>query len=327
LHKPETNVLNFNLGIDFVKILNMELISCITPTFNRSKLLEMAILSCLNQSYPEWEMIIVDDGSTDDTESVVQKYMIKDKRIKYFHNPKKGAASARNYGILQSKGKYIAFLDDDDINLPYRFESQLNAAKNSGSGFIVSGYWVADRNTGRILSEHKLELKGEGAGFTSRWFIKKELLETVGGFCESFPSMMEIELSYRIATHERFVLHDRVVSVLNLTANSVSRNKNNSLKGKVMLMEQLGENMLPAEAAWWYFIIGIDYYCLSDIKNAKKYIRKASELRNSFPYKLGNVYASHISSEKRLQKKINIKILQTIANHNFPLLVKHPVVK
>jgi len=303
------------------------LISCIIPTFNRASLLKDAIESTINQTFKNWELLIIDDGSEDNTKDIIHEYVNKDNRIKYFTNTGKGQSSARNVGIKNASGEFIAFLDDDDINLPYRFESQLNAAKNSGSGFIVSGYQVADRNTGRILSEHKLELKGEGAGFTSRWFIKKELLETVGGFCESFPSMVEIELSYRIATHERFVLHDRVVSVLNITSNSVSRNKNNRLKGKVMLMEQLGENMLPAEAAWWYFIIGIDYYCLSDIENARIYIRKASELRKSFPYKLGNVYASHISSEKKLKKKINMKILQTLANHNFPLLVNHPVVK
>ncbi len=303
------------------------LISCIIPTFNRASLLKDAIESTINQTFKNWELLIIDDGSEDNTKEIIKEYINKDNRIKYFTNTGKGQSSARNTGIKTASGEFIAFLDDDDINLPYRFESQLNAAKNSGAGFIVSGYQVADRNTGRILSEHKLELKGEGAGFTSRWFIKRGLIESVGGFDENYPSMVEIELSYRIAGRERFVLHDRVVSVLNITANSVSRNKNNSLKGKVMLMEQLGGSILPAEAAWWYFIIGIDYYCLSDIENAKSYIRKASELRNSFPYKLGNVYASHISSEKRLQKKINIKILQTIANHNFPLLVNHPVVK
>ncbi len=324
MHKPETNVLNFNLGIDFVKILNMELISCITPTFNRSKLLENAILSCLNQTYPEWEMIIVDDGSTDDTESVVQKYMIKDKRIKYFHNPKKGAASARNYGILQSKGKYIAFLDDDDENLPHRFKSQINAVKKSGFQFILSGYQV--KCNGRLISKHLEGLKGKGAGIGIRWFIDRELLFKAGLFDESMPSMQEVELSYRIAEFEIFANHRDIVVTAGKTLNSISRS-NNGLDGKIKLMEKQKNKMPSFEAAWWYFIIGIDYYCLSDIENAKKYIRKASELRNSFPYKLGNVYASHISSEKRLQKKINIKILQTIANHNFPLLVNHPVVK
>lgn len=92
------------------------LVSVITPTYNRSKIIKKAINSILKQTYEKWELIIVDDGSTEDTRSVVESF--KDKRIKYFCKKNAGPCVARNYGIARSKGKWITYLDDDDILFP-----------------------------------------------------------------------------------------------------------------------------------------------------------------------------------------------------------------
>ncbi|MCB0543765.1 MAG: glycosyltransferase family 2 protein, partial [Saprospiraceae bacterium] len=104
-----------------------ELVSCVVPTYNRAAFLKDAIESTLAQDYPNWELIIVDDQSADNTAEVAKAYAEKDPRIRYFLNPQKGVSSARNYGIEMAKGQYIAFLDDDDISLPHRFGSQLKA--------------------------------------------------------------------------------------------------------------------------------------------------------------------------------------------------------
>ena len=229
----------------------MPVISSVIPTFNRSQILKYSIESTINQTYTDWELIIVDDGSTDNTENIVQSYLSKDNRIKYYKNPGKGGASARNFGISQANGVYIAFLDDDDVSLSHRFESQLHAAIKSGCRFIVSGYEIRDRKTDTVREAVKLELRGMGAGFPSRWLIKKELLERVNGFDEDFPSMQDIELSYRLAEHEVFALHDDIVSILYHTDNSVSKNKVNAIRGKVLLMERLGPTMQPQEDASW----------------------------------------------------------------------------
>ncbi len=90
------------------------LISVILPTYNRGYIVERAIKSVLNQTYKNLELIIVDDGSTDNTEEIVKS--IEDKRIIFLkHKKNKGASSARNTGIKNSKGEYISFIDSDDV--------------------------------------------------------------------------------------------------------------------------------------------------------------------------------------------------------------------
>ncbi len=93
------------------------LVSVILPTYNRGKLVSKSINSVLNQSYNNFELIIVDDGSTDQTEKIINSF--NDNRIVYLkHNYNKHASAARNTGIAKSKGEFIAFLDDDDQWLP-----------------------------------------------------------------------------------------------------------------------------------------------------------------------------------------------------------------
>ena len=89
--------------------------SIILPTYNRSNFLPYAIESVIKQSYNSWELIIVDDGSTDNTKSIVTKFQRKDKRIFYFFQKNQERSSARNNGIKNSTGIWICFLDSDDI--------------------------------------------------------------------------------------------------------------------------------------------------------------------------------------------------------------------
>jgi glycosyltransferase involved in cell wall biosynthesis len=91
----------------------MPKVSVIIPTYNRSALLKEAIASVLAQTMPDLEIIVVDDGSTDDTRAVVE--VLPDNRIRYFYKPNGGVSSARNYGISKTNGDYIAFLDSDDL--------------------------------------------------------------------------------------------------------------------------------------------------------------------------------------------------------------------
>lgn len=91
----------------------MPAVSVIIPTYNRSKVVKEAIESVLKQSYTDLEVIVVDDGSTDDTSSVVKQ--IADSRVKYYYKDNGGPSSARNLGLAKSKGQYISFLDSDDL--------------------------------------------------------------------------------------------------------------------------------------------------------------------------------------------------------------------
>ena len=92
----------------------MDIISIIIPTYNAEKYIGRCIDSALNQSYKNIEVIIVNDGSTDNTESIIKEYLSKDTRIKYYYKDNGGSADARNYGLKVAEGKYITFADADD---------------------------------------------------------------------------------------------------------------------------------------------------------------------------------------------------------------------
>lgn len=301
-------------------------ISCIIPTYNRSAFIKEAINSVIRQTFEDWELIIVDDGSLDNTEEVVKHFIKSESRISYYKNPRKGGSAARNFGIKQAFGEYIAFLDDDDISLPHRFESQLKAVKKSGSNFLVSGYQVRNRKSNDLILENKLELKGLGAGFPSRWLVKKDLLEQVRGFDVDFPSMQDIEISYRLSEYETFVMHDEIVSIIYPTENSISKRVENSIKGKIMLMERLGAKMHPVEAAWWYFVIGQDHYRLGNITDSFKNLKEAARLDERKIFTLGYFYSKIFFSLALIPSGINLKILNYISGFRFPEIVKHQVI-
>lgn len=113
------------------------LVSIIIPTFNRMALLPTAIQSVVNQSYLNWELLIIDDFSTDATEEVVVNYAEVNSRIKYFKNPIKGVNNARNHGLLKAKGDWIVFLDSDDELCGEMLETHLSKV-NSDKEFQIS---------------------------------------------------------------------------------------------------------------------------------------------------------------------------------------------
>ena len=114
-----------------------ELVSVIMPSFNTAKFISETIESVLAQTYANWELIIVDDCSTDNTDEVVKPFLT-DKRIKYLKNKKNsGAAVSRNYALREAKGKWIAFLDSDDLWLPEKLEKQIAFMKKNNYMFMI----------------------------------------------------------------------------------------------------------------------------------------------------------------------------------------------
>lgn len=124
-----------------------ELISIITPTYNGGKLIGETIKSVLNQTYQNWEMIIIDDCSTDNTKEVVESYIVHDDRIRY-HQLKvnSGAAVARNKAMELAIGQYMAFLDSDDLWFRDKLEKQLAFMKGNGYSFTCTAYEHIDED-------------------------------------------------------------------------------------------------------------------------------------------------------------------------------------
>lgn len=124
-----------------------DLVSIITPTYNCGNYIEKTIKSVINQTYENWEMIIVDDCSTDNTEKIVRKYQQQYPNIIYIILDKNsGAAVARNAALKNAKGIYIAFLDSDDLWMPEKLEKQINFMKNNNYYFSYTNYEEIDEN-------------------------------------------------------------------------------------------------------------------------------------------------------------------------------------
>lgn len=117
-----------------------ELVSIIMPSYNTANFISETIESVLAQTYSNWELIIVDDCSTDDTDAVVCPYLADD-RIRYIKNEKNsGAAISRNRALREAKGKWVAFLDSDDLWFPEKLEKQISFMKNKGYHFSYTNY-------------------------------------------------------------------------------------------------------------------------------------------------------------------------------------------
>ena len=120
-------------------------VSIITPTYNCGDFIGETIQSVLKQTYQNWEMIIVDDASNDNTREIVEKYCEKDKRIKYYLlNQNSGAAVARTKAMELATGKYIAFLDSDDLWLPDKLEKQISFMEVNNYNFTCTAYEQVD---------------------------------------------------------------------------------------------------------------------------------------------------------------------------------------
>jgi len=199
--------------------MNKPIVSVIIPTYNRKDLLERAIKSVLSQTFQDWELIIVDDGSTDETRDLVENFQRVDPRIKYIWQNNSGApAKPRNVGILNSSGEYIAFLDHDDEWLPIKLEKQLIMLESlpevafvscnvivlspKKNEFIVSPKYKGEKFVKKILEKNLILT-------ASSVVIKRWVFEKVGLFDENFKFADDWDMWLRIALKYNFDFVDK----------------------------------------------------------------------------------------------------------------------
>lgn len=138
---------------DFKYTVKQPDVTVITPVYNSESFIHLTIDSVRNQSYTNWEMICVDDCSTDNSESIIREYIKQDSRIHYYKLDKnQGAAKARNKAIEMSKGRYIAFLDSDDLWKKNKLESQIEFMKSKGVVLTHTQYDSIDEN-GKLINK------------------------------------------------------------------------------------------------------------------------------------------------------------------------------
>ncbi len=183
-------------------------VTVVIPTFNRAAIVGRAIRSVLGQTCQDWELIVVDDCSTDGTEQAVRCF--SDNRIKYIrHDRNRRVSAARNTGIRCAQGEYVAFLDDDDEWLPEKLQKDVEAFRNSDPevGLVYAGKMILDER-GRVL-KLRMETKsgwvydalldGNFIGSPSRITVKKQVLDRVVGFDETFFNAEDYDLCLRVA--------------------------------------------------------------------------------------------------------------------------------
>lgn len=143
--------------------MNTPLVSIIIPTFNRAHLIGETLDSIIAQTYTNWECIIVDDGSNDDTDKLMDVYQERDIRFKYRHRSKnkpKGANSCRNIGLSESKGDYIIFFDSDDLMTPDHIEIKINSILKYKTDFVITKtkYFNSDKDLEKYYKFDQFEI-------------------------------------------------------------------------------------------------------------------------------------------------------------------------
>lgn len=192
-----------------------KLISIIVPNYNKSDFISETITAVLAQTYINWELLIVDDNSTDNSWQIIKGYAKKDQRINAFENNsgRKGGSVCRNIGLKRAKGEFVIFLDSDDFLVKTCLEKRLVEFHiNMEADFIVfpmgtfyykigdcSSKWIPDRNNHlQKFLMHMLPWQ------TMQPIWKRKILEKIDGFDEAFPRLQDVEI------HTRVLLEDDV---------------------------------------------------------------------------------------------------------------------
>ena len=193
------------------------LISIIIPTYNREKTIGRAIKSAVFQTYPNLEIIVVDDGSTDNSKNAVKQ--LKDKRIAYVsHKTNLGASAGRNTGVEKARGEYIAFLDSDDRWMLNKLEKQMAVfQKKTSTGVVYCRYYIVKGKRKEIsswpeISKYNGKLHEElliGNFITSSSaLLKKKILEKSAGFDTKLPAYQDWEFFLRVSKYANFAFVD-----------------------------------------------------------------------------------------------------------------------
>lgn len=174
-------------------IFNMVLVSIIIPTYNSGKTIQTAIESVYTQDFIDWECIVVDGASTDDTIDIVKEYVEKDSRFRYISEPDKGIYDAFNKGWRMAKGEWIHYLGSDD-RLVKNGISQLLAIPDLDAYGVISGHCYIEKIDGSIKPNYSKGFNGCHQGKLTR----RVILEQLNGFDEQYPILADKDLMLRM---------------------------------------------------------------------------------------------------------------------------------
>jgi glycosyltransferase involved in cell wall biosynthesis len=236
-------------------------VSVVIPAYNAAWCVRKAIDSVLAQDFGDFEMIVVDDGSTDDTASVLASY---GDRLRVVSQRNGGLSSARNAGIAAARASLVAFLDADDWWLPGKLTHQLElmhqrpevgfsstAARVEAPDGRLLNLWAAPRWQGSFLV-HLFGANGDVAGSGSAVIVRRDLLDRVGGFDVKLRSLEDIDMWMRLAAVTGYACIEEALVVIVKRSDSMSRNLDVMRDAAVRVMRK-NRPLLPAalQGAYW----------------------------------------------------------------------------
>ena len=256
------------------------LVSVIIPTYNRADLVRRAIQSVLSQTYRNFEIIVVDDGSTDNTEEIVRSF--KDSRICYIrYKENRGGSAARNTGIKAARGEFIAFLDSDDEWLPSKLSKQMAIfqAAPEQLGVVYCGVYFVDYQSDRIIEtivpDYRGNIlkvilsRGSGPSLPST-VVRKECFGRVGLFDERFLSYQDTDLWIRISQMYEFDFVEDCLMRVSRNHEQISTDDKARLKGRELFLKKHSHLLPRVTKCKLYYMIGNTYCLQNNIKSGRK---------------------------------------------------------
>ena len=275
-------------------------VSVIIPTYNRAHSIVSAIQSVLNQTYQGFEIIVVDDGSTDNTKEIMREIQTQDKRIRYIgYEKNKGAPTARNTGIKASRCDYIAFQDSDDEWSPEKLEKQMKAFESASPkvGVVYTGFYRLGKRKTYMPSIRRKKTQREGDIFSSLLegnlvgtptiLIKRECFERAGLFDENLTALQDWELVIRISKYYDFIFVDEPLLISPDTPDSISANRKARARALELILEKHFEDFKKDKKSLskhkkslskHYYRIGISLCSDEDPITNRKYLLKAIKI-------------------------------------------------
>lgn len=297
--------------------------SVIIPTYDRANLLRRAIQSVLDQTYQDFELVVVDDACTDNTEEIVKRF--NDHRVRYIHHAvNKGLSGARNTGIKNSNGEYITFLDDDDEWLPEYLAKVISCveAKDTSIGLVYCSFYRIDPDTKQVLSirkrQKKQRKKGGSIGFPSRWIVRREIFDKVGMFDEEMNVLEDVEMSFRVLKHYEAMYVSEPLVKLYSTECSLSSDIRSHRRDVEILLDKHSEIMNSEELADWYILLADSYFLERNLTKGRRTLTKAMRT-NPFNLKIPLLFlASFLGCRLyfNLTRILNLNVAKVIRRIN-----------
>ena len=225
------------------------MISIVVPVYNKQNSIKRCIESVCNQTYPDWELLLIDDGSTDGSAQIIQPYLT-DSRIHYYRKENGGVSSARNMGIRKVTGEWIVFLDADDYFLPDALQILLNLVKSKNVLVGVGNYWL-ERDTKRIeiCFGHERIVKDNFRSWyfmtcfvrTGNTLFQASLFEK-DVFNENLSRYEDAELFFKIMQKHKIAYTDKFVFVYSMDDLGLSRKSKDISKDFIFSMDFRGKS-------------------------------------------------------------------------------------